>query len=88
MASNGTIDRTTKVNLGILFTMLASVAAGAFWAANVNSNVVQLVKSVDDLKTAVERNSSLISSKSEAIAVLTKMVEILDRRVTDLEKRN
>lgn len=86
MPTANTIDKTTKVNLGILGTLLVSAVGGAAYLTTLNSNVVAVVEGQDELKHAIDRNTEQLMNDGKALAVLDTLVKTIDRRVGELER--
>jgi len=81
-----TLDRTTKVNVGILVTLLASTGGGAAYLTTMNTNVLGVTKSLGEVKQAIDRITVQLQHDGKSLAVLQALVQTLDRRVADLEK--
>lgn len=83
-----TLDRTTKVNLGILGTLLGSAVGGAVYLTTLNSNVVQVSERMVDVKQAIDRNTAQLAHDGRTLAVLESIVKTLVPRVERLEKKD
>lgn len=81
------LDRTTKVNLGILATLLTSAVGGAAYLTKLNANVEAVVLGQSALTRAIDRNTEQLAHDSRALAVLETLVQTIDRRVGALEKQ-
>ena len=81
-----TIDATTKVNLGILGTLVVMAATGAFYFGGLKASVASVDQSLKEMKIALDRNSSAIASSATSAAVRDAVIEALERRIRELER--
>lgn len=89
-----TIDRTSKVTLGILITLLGTFVGGAVYATNLKNSVDTMVEGMSELKAefkeariALERNTTQIAIGEATLGMLQVQMESLSSRVTALEKQ-
>jgi len=80
------IDTTTKVNLGILGTLVAMAAAGAFYFGGLKATATSVDQSLKSMRSALDRNTREIQKGNTLDAVFTTSIEELRRRVTELER--
>ena len=84
MASS--IDTTTKVNLGILGTLVIMAASGAFYFGGLKAQAASVDQSLKSMRLALDRNTTEISKGNTLDAVmLARMVE-LERRIGEIER--
>ena len=81
------IDTTTKVNIGILGTLLVSTIGGTFFFASLQGSVEAMSENLRDVKTAIDRNTAQIASDGRELGVLQAHVNSLLQRVTQLESK-
>jgi len=82
----GSIDTTTKVNLGILGTLVAMAAAGAFYFGGLKATAVSVDQSLKSMRAALDRNTMEIQKGNTLDAVFDSRVNELERRVTEIER--
>lgn len=89
-----TLNAQTKVNLGILGTLIAALGGGVFWAANLGSNVEFIGSQLADLKRSGERLETKIGVIETKVvdgdrnaAVLDTLIKSNVRRLESLEAR-
>ncbi len=82
-----TIDQTTKVNLGILGTLLVSAVGGAAYLATLRTSVDGMNATLKDVKLAIDRNTHQITSDGRKMAELKAQIADMQRRITSLEGR-
>lgn len=85
MTAANSITSATKVNLGILGTMLVATATSVLYLSSLNSSVDNLSRNLDQVKAAIDRNTMQLATDSRALAVLETIVGTIDRRVIALE---
>lgn len=87
-----TIDQTTKVNLGILGTLLVSAVGGAAFMSSLKTSVDSMAQGLTEVKTAIDRNThqiandgreqavmqATLAAQADTIRSLTKRVEVLE----------
>ncbi len=81
-----TIDKTTKVNLGILGTLIAMAWLGATKLSDLSSEVKGLRVDVKEVKQALDRNSTQIANDGKSSAVMGSRLNDIERRVLELER--
>lgn len=81
-----TIDKTTKLNLGITATLIVMTATGAFFLSDLSSSFGSIDSSLREVKQALDRNTQQIISQSKAQAVSDVRVMALERRILELER--
>ncbi len=81
-----TIDQSTKVNLGILGTLLASSIGGAVYLTTLHTSVEHVSHTLTEVKAAIERTNAQLTMDGKTLLVLDTLVQSLERRVTALEK--
>lgn len=84
MAAN--IDQATKVNLGILGTLLASAVGGAVYLSTLHSSVEHVSQTLTEVKASIDKTNAQLASDSKALAVLQALVGSVEQRLTALEK--
>lgn len=87
MAAN-TIDKTTKITLGLWMTILGALCGGVVYITALNSNIIQLVETTKEVRKAIDRNTEQLVHDGKALAVLETLVTTIERRVDLLEKGN
>jgi len=80
-----TIDKATRVNLGILLTLIGASGGGAVYLTNLNANVLAVTQKLDKVEQAIDRTNSIIARDGKVLAVLESTVGSLLRRVEALE---
>lgn len=80
------IDQATKVNLGILGTLLASAVGGAVYLSTLHSSVEHVSQTLTEVKQAIDKTNAQLSVDSKALAVLQALTDSLERRLAILEK--
>lgn len=80
-----TIDKTTKVNLGILLTLLTSLGGGAVYLTRLNGHVIQVVTTLHEVRKILDNNTAKLDRDGRTLAVLETLVGTIERRVTMLE---
>jgi hypothetical protein len=86
-SDGGTIDRTTKVNMGILIVLLGTVLSGGMWASRMSTNVENMADGQRDIRDSVEGLRTDFAKSDRAIAILTTMVQGIQRQVDGVSKR-
>ncbi len=81
-----TIDKTTKVNLGILGTLIAMTALGAYRLSDLSSQVQTLGDNMKEVRRALDRNTAQINNDGKSVVILQTQVTALERRVRELER--
>lgn len=81
------LDSTTRVNLGILGTLVSMAAVGAFYFAGLKASFASVDESLQEVKDALERNTRQIADSSKTQAVMDVQIEELRRRILELERR-
>lgn len=81
------IDATTKVNIGILGTLLTSAVGGAFFFASMQGSVDAMSQRLTDVKIAIDRNTAQITSDGRTIGILQARIDSLMQRVNTLESK-
>lgn len=81
-----TIDQATKINLGILGTLLASSIGGAVYLTTLHTSVEHVSHTLTEVKAAIERTNAQLTLDGKTLLVLDTLVQSLERRVTALEK--
>lgn len=81
-----TIDQATKVNIGILGTLLASAIGGSVYLSTLHSSVEHVSRTLTELKQSIDKTNAQLASDSKALAVLQALVETAERRLSELEK--
>lgn len=80
------IDKTTKVNLGILGTLVSMAAVGAFWFSGLKTSFVSVDESLQKVEVALDRNTRQIAEASKSQAVLDSRMRDLERRILEIER--
>lgn len=95
MPSESTITPATKINLGILFTLLGSFVGAVFFLSTLNANVEAVVDGQSELRKAIDRNTEQLANDGKSLAVVQSVVnrqadEInqLRQRIRDLERKD
>ena len=83
----GSIDKTTKVNLGILGSLVVVAAYGSFYLSSLNTSVQSMDASLKEVKRALDRNTGQIIHDGKALVVLQTQFQGLERRVHALENK-
>jgi Tfp pilus assembly protein PilO len=81
-----TIDQATKVNLGILGTLLVSVIGATVYLSTLQVNVAHISSTLSEVKSAIDRTNLQMSLEGKSLAVLQALVQSIERRVELLEK--
>ena len=81
-----TIDKATKLNLGMTVALLAMTATGAFFLSNLQGSLGSMEGSLREVKQALDRNTQQIVGGSRDRAVIDSRVIALERRVLELER--
>lgn len=81
-----TIDQATKVNLGILGTLLVSVIGATIYLSTLQVNVAHISSTLSEVKSAIDRTNLQMSLEGKSLAVLQALVQSIERRVELLEK--
>jgi hypothetical protein len=81
-----TIDQATKVNIGILGTLLISVVGATIYLSTLQVNVAHISTTLSEVKSAIDRTNLQLSLDGKALAVLETLVQSIERRVSELEK--
>jgi Tfp pilus assembly protein PilO len=82
-----TIDQATKVNLGILGTLLVSVIGATIYLSTLQVNVAHISSTLSEVKSAIDRTNLQLSMDGKTLAVLETLVQSIERRVDALEKQ-
>ena len=82
-----TIDSNTRVNIGILGTILSCGIGGAVYLTTLNANVIEVSERMVDVKKAIDRNTEQLAVEGRALAVLETLVQTMNHRLTVLENR-
>lgn len=86
-----TIDRSTKFSLGAILLLVGTVGYGVVHLGNletaVTSRLGSMEASVLRVEKALDRNTAQIVHDGKALVVLQTMVQALERRVLELERR-
>lgn len=85
MPVSKTIDASTKVNLGILITLISAVGAGGWWCSDVQSTIESVDDRLGGLQTSVERLVEADRVNSREVAVLRELVRSLEKRLALVE---
>lgn len=80
-----TIDTSTKVQLGLLITILGAVAGGAWWASSMSEKVVAVRDNSEKTAAFSQRIYDLLISMGTTQALHAKDIEALRRDVDDLK---
>lgn len=81
-----TIDQATKVNLGILGTMIVSVIGATLYLSTLQVNVAHISSTLGEVKDAINRTNMQLAVDGKSLAVLETLVQAIQRRVELLEK--
>lgn len=81
-----TIDQATKVNIGILGTLLASVVGGTVYLSTLHTSVSHISTTLTEVKSAIDRTNQQMAADGRSLAVLETFVQSIERRVIELEK--
>lgn len=81
-----TIDQATKVNIGILGTMIVSVIGATIYLSTLQVNVAHISTTLGEVKDAINRTNLQLTIDGKSLAVLETLVQSIERRVSLLEK--
>lgn len=91
--ANTTIDSATKVNIGILVTLLGAIGAGGAYFGSLRSDIGQLQQSIANVEQAIQKASAqaqvdgrdLASVRTQlgANAALIQQLDVRLRRIED-----
>jgi len=81
------IDQTTKVNIGILGTLLVSAVGGAAYLASLKTSVDTMGEALQDVKQAIDRNTHQIANDGRQMAELKAQLEAVKARLASLERK-
>lgn len=92
-STGSTIDSATKVNIGILITMLATIGSGGMFFGSIKSEIGQMNSELTSIRQAFERAASQaqidgrdLSANRARITSLEDAVRRIEQRVKDIEK--
>ena len=80
------IDKTTKVNLGILGTLVVMAATGAFYFGGLKESVGSVDQSLRAVHIALDRNTAEIAKGHTLDAVMQARIGELERRIAEIER--
>lgn len=74
-----TITSATKINLGMLGTLLVGLTGGALFVAKLDTNVETLIAVNEKMVDAIDRNTAQLARNVTSIAVLDNRVKVLEK---------
>lgn len=80
------IDKTTRVNLAILGTLVSMAAIGAFYFGGIKTTVESVDKSLRSMQVALDRNTTTLAKGATLDAVLQARIDGLERREVRIDK--
>lgn len=96
MASpSATIDSATKVNIGILSTMLTAAIGGAMFLASIkseisagNARLEAMAKTTNRMEEAIDKLISKVSEGERERGILKTLIDSWEARIRAIEKRD
>lgn len=80
-----TIDSATKVNVGILITLVGTFAGGSAYLAALRSEVVQVRQGFDRVEKTLEKLASQAQTDGRDLTSMKAKLLELERRIERLE---
>lgn len=81
------VDFSTKINISILLTMLACVFGAGAYLTTLKNSIDTMAERVHEVKVAIDRNTSQITTDGRALHVLQSQVQMMNDRYATLEAR-
>ena len=82
-----TIDSATKVNIGILITLVGAFAGGAAYMGSLRAEFVQVRQSIDRMEKAFEKLASQAQTDGRDLTGLKAKLAEIERRLERIESR-
>lgn len=82
-----TIDSSTKVQVGILVTLLGGLFGAAWWAASMTASVETVRDNSDKMTASMLRLEGLVSGHERKFAVSDEMFKAIERRLDVVESK-
>lgn len=82
-----TIDSGTRVQFGILVTLITSFTSGAWWAAGMTRDVSAVRENSEKMTNAVLRLEGMGQEHARVLVALGKDLEAQERRIQSLEAK-
>ena len=82
-----TIDSGTKIQLGILVTLLGGLFGAAWWAASMTAAVSTVRDNSDRMTASMLRLEGMVSGHERKFAVSDEMFKAFDRRLDAVETK-
>lgn len=82
-----TIDSSTKVQVGILCTLIATCSGGAWWAASMSKDVGAVRENSDKMTASMLRLEGMVSGHERKFAVSDELFKTIDKRLDMLESK-
>lgn len=82
-----TIDNSTKVQVGILCTLIATCSGGAWWAASMSKDVGAVRENSDKMTASMLRLEGMVSGHERKFAVSDELFKTIDKRLDLLESK-
>lgn len=79
------VDKSTKISVGILGTMLMSAVGGAAYLSSMKTSVDNVVRMVEMNTSTLKEVKNAIQEDSKMVAVLRTEMRALEARVRKLE---
>lgn len=81
-----TIDNATKVNLGILITLVGAFTGGAAYLGSMRGEFVQVRQSIDRMEKAFEKLASQAQMDGRDLTGVKAKLLDLERRIEKIEQ--
>ncbi len=85
--STVTLDRTSRVTLGLVASVLAVVAGGVWHFSTMRTDISQMNRSLVDVKKALDRNTAQLQRDSRTLAILETLMKSYGERLRKLEEK-
>lgn len=82
-----TIDSGTKVQIGILCTLLAACSGGAWWAATMAADVSAVKDNSDKMTAATLRIEAVVQEHGRKFAGVEEVLKAIDKRLDVVEAK-
>ena len=82
-----TIDSGTKVQLGILVTLIGGLFGAAWWAATMTADVGAVRTNSDKMTASMLRLEGMVSGHERKFAVSDELFKAIDRRLDIVESK-
>lgn len=85
--TSASLDSNTRVQFGILVTLITAFTGAAWWAAGMTRDVAAVRENSDKMTAATLRLESLGLEHARMLVAMGKDVEALERRIAVLESK-